>query len=62
MPVAGWAVASTSTLAIPTFFFDLVVIPHLPFEKSEAAEAFFRKDIQNWKATVQKAGVKVDRN
>ncbi|KQV42512.1 cytochrome B [Rhizobium sp. Root268] len=41
VPLAGWAIASTSTLAIPTFFFDLVVIPHLPFEKSEAAEAFW---------------------
>lgn len=41
VPAAGWAVASTSTLDIPTFFFNLVVIPHLPFEKSEAAESFW---------------------
>ena len=38
VPVTGWALASTSTLNIPSFFFDLVVIPHLPLEKSVAAE------------------------
>lgn len=49
VPLAGWAVASTSTLAIPTFFFDLVVIPHLPLEKSEAAESFWTV-AHNWLA------------
>ena len=34
----------------------------LKSDSPEAAEAFFRKDIQNWKATVQKAGVKVEKN
>lgn len=38
VPLAGWAVASTSTLNIPSFYFDWFVIPHLPMAKSEAAE------------------------
>ncbi|MBD9371468.1 cytochrome b [Rhizobium sp. ARZ01] len=41
VPVAGWAVASTSTLNIPTFFFNLVVIPSLPLARSGAAEDFW---------------------
>ena len=41
VPLAGWAVASTSTLNIPTFYFDLVVIPHLPLDKTAEAEAFW---------------------
>lgn len=41
VPVAGWAVASTTPLNIPTFFFDLVVIPPLPFGRSEAGEEFW---------------------
>jgi len=41
VPLAGWAVASASTLDIPSFYFNLVVIPHLPLPKSEASEAFW---------------------
>lgn len=41
VPLAGWAVASTSTLNIPTFFFNLVVIPSLPLSRSGAAEDFW---------------------
>ncbi|MDK1376710.1 cytochrome b [Sinorhizobium sp. 6-70] len=39
--LAGWAVASTSTLNIPSFYFNLIVIPHLPLRQSEASEAFW---------------------
>ncbi len=41
VPLSGWAVASASTLDIPSFYFNLVVIPHLPLPKSEAWEAFW---------------------
>lgn len=41
VPLAGWAVASTSTLNIPSFYFDWLVIPHLPMAKSQAAETFW---------------------
>ncbi len=41
VPIAGWMIASVSTLEIPTFAFDLFVIPHLPVEKSDAAEAWW---------------------
>ena len=41
VPLAGWAVASASTLDIPSFYFNAVVIPHLPLAKSEASEAFW---------------------
>ncbi|OCP17169.1 MULTISPECIES: cytochrome b [unclassified Ensifer] len=41
VPLAGWAVASTSTLNIPSFYFDWFVIPHLPMAKTEAAESFW---------------------
>jgi cytochrome b561 len=41
VPLAGWAIASTSTLNIPTLFFNRWLIPHLPMEKSEAAETFW---------------------
>ncbi len=41
VPVAGWMIASVSPLEIPTFAFNLVVIPHLPVPKSEAAEALW---------------------
>ena len=43
MPLAGWALASTSTLAIPSFVFNLLVMPHLPLEPSAPAEAFWRQ-------------------
>ncbi|MDW5313912.1 cytochrome b [Rhizobium sp. PL01] len=41
VPVTGWALASTSTLDIPSFYFNIVVIPHLPLEKSALAEALW---------------------
>lgn len=41
LPLSGWALVSVSVLAIPTFAFYLVVIPHLPLEMSEAAEDFW---------------------
>ncbi|PDT80978.1 cytochrome b [Sinorhizobium sp. BJ1] len=40
-PLAGWAVASASTLNIPSFYFDILVIPHLPLPQSESSEAFW---------------------
>lgn len=30
IPMSGWLMASASPLGIPTFFFDLVQVPHLP--------------------------------
>lgn len=42
VPLAGWALASTSTLGIPSFAFNLVVVPHLPLRPSAEAEAFWR--------------------
>jgi cytochrome b561 len=39
VPLAGWAVASASPLAIPSYVFELVVVPHLPLPKSAAMEA-----------------------
>ena len=41
VPFAGWAVASTSTLNIPSFYFNWFVIPHLPMAKSAPAEDFW---------------------
>lgn len=41
VPLTGWAVASSSPLQIPTFMFNLVVIPHLPLTISDSAEAFW---------------------
>lgn len=41
VPLAGWAVASTSPLQIPSYVFDLVVIPGLPLEISDASEALW---------------------
>lgn len=38
VPLAGWAVASTTTLNIPSFYFNWFVIPHLPMAKSAPAE------------------------
>jgi cytochrome b561 len=38
VPLSGWAIASTSTLQIPSYVFNLVVMPMLPMEVSEAAE------------------------
>lgn len=36
---AGWAVASSSVLDIPTVAFNLFLVPDLPLERSEVAEA-----------------------
>ncbi|MFK4259624.1 cytochrome b [Agrobacterium tumefaciens] len=41
VPLAGWAVASASPLQIPSYVFDLVVIPGLPLEISDASEALW---------------------
>ncbi|MDI7861455.1 cytochrome b [Rhizobiaceae bacterium n13] len=38
VPFAGWMIASVSPLNIPTFAFNLVVVPDLPFAKSDFAE------------------------
>ncbi|MET3794183.1 cytochrome b [Aquamicrobium terrae] len=43
VPLAGWAVVSASPLAIPSYAFDLVVIPNLPLAASDAAEAFWSR-------------------
>lgn len=41
VPIAGWMIASVSTLEIPTFAFNLFVVPHLPVPKSDGAEAWW---------------------
>lgn len=41
VPLTGWAIASTSPLRIPSFAFDLVVVPDLPLARSDAMEAFW---------------------
>ncbi len=41
VPLAGWAVASTSPLQIPSYVFDLVFVPGLPMAISDQAEAFW---------------------
>jgi len=43
VPMAGWMIASTSPLMIPSFIFDLVVVPDLPFTRSDAIEAFWSR-------------------
>ncbi|APG84319.1 cytochrome b561 [Sinorhizobium americanum CCGM7] len=40
-PLAGWAVASASTLNMPSLYFNIIVIPHLPLQQSDSAEAFW---------------------
>ncbi|MDQ0456318.1 cytochrome b [Rhizobium paknamense] len=42
IPLAGWAVASTSPLQIPSYIFNLIVIPGLPMTISDQAEAFWK--------------------
>jgi cytochrome b561 len=49
VPLTGWALVSTSTLQIPSFAFNLFVIPHLPLARSEATEHFWR-EIHQWLA------------
>lgn len=41
LPLTGWALVSSSELAIPTFAFYLVIVPHLPLERSFAAESWW---------------------
>ena len=41
VPLAGWAVASTSPLQIPSYVFDIVVVPGLPLEISDRSEALW---------------------
>ncbi|MQB12460.1 MULTISPECIES: cytochrome b [Agrobacterium] len=41
VPIAGWAVASTSPLQIPSYVFDLIVVPGLPLAISDQSEAFW---------------------
>lgn len=43
VPLAGWALASTSTLGIPSFVFGLVIVPPLPLAPSAEAEGFWRE-------------------
>ena len=38
VPLAGWAIASTSPLDIPSVAFDLVLVPDLPLTRSDAME------------------------
>ncbi|QND53034.1 cytochrome b [Phyllobacterium sp. 628] len=41
VPLTGWAIASSSPLQIPTYAFNLIVIPPLPLAISDQAEAFW---------------------
>lgn len=41
VPLTGWLVASASPLRIPSFVFNLVVIPPLPVTPSAALETFW---------------------
>lgn len=41
VPLAGWAVASTSPLQIPSYVFDMIVVPGLPLEISDRSEALW---------------------
>lgn len=38
-PLAGWALVSVSTLGVPSFVFNLFVMPDLPLIRSDAAES-----------------------
>lgn len=49
LPMAGWALVSTSTLEVPSFAFNLVVIPDLPLVRSEGNENFWR-EVHSWLA------------
>ncbi|PWJ84276.1 cytochrome b561 [Pseudaminobacter salicylatoxidans] len=49
LPLTGWALVSTSTLGVPSFAFNVVVIPDLPMSRSEATEEFWRV-IHQWLA------------
>jgi cytochrome b561 len=41
IPLTGWALVSASPLNIPTFAFNLVVVPHLPVPVSDGWENFW---------------------
>ncbi|SON54997.1 Cytochrome b561-like protein 2 [Hartmannibacter diazotrophicus] len=43
IPLLGWAVVSASPLRIPSYPFDLVVIPNLPVTPSDALEHFLAR-------------------
>jgi cytochrome b561 len=49
IPIAGWMIASASPLEIPTFVFNLFVMPHLPVAKSDDAEALWTS-VHTWLA------------
>lgn len=64
-PVVDRVAAAISTaLADPkvTARFAPLGMDPLRSESPDAADAFFRKDVRNWKATVQRTGVKVEKN
>jgi len=41
VPLTGWAIASSSPLMIPSFVFNLLLVPDLPLARSEVAEALW---------------------
>jgi cytochrome b561 len=41
VPLAGWAIASVTPLQIPSFVFNLVVVPNLPLPISRTLEDIF---------------------
>lgn len=41
IPLTGWALVSSSTLGIPSFVFDVFVMPNLPITPSDDGEAFW---------------------
>jgi cytochrome b561 len=43
VPLTGWAIASTSPLRIPSFVFDIVVVPDLPLARSDTMESFWSR-------------------
>jgi len=42
VPLTGWALVSTSTLRIPSYAFNLVIIPDLPMARSMGGEQLWR--------------------
>lgn len=49
LPMAGWALVSASTLEVPSFAFNSVVIPDLPLVRSQGNEEFWR-EVHAWLA------------
>ena len=41
IPLTGWAIASASPLRIPSYVFDVMVVPDLPLSVSDEAEALW---------------------